>query len=115
MAKRNEFSRQFERLQYMLPTNFTAFEIQEQRDSFQVEKLVYAQSQKDIVDGTHSCTKYQAVIFAALQLQVTVCLFVCLFVCLQVKYYSSSIKFIFFSRIIPTKRAVIRTMTVLSP
>ena len=113
MAKRNEFSRQFERLQYMLPTNFTAFEIQEQRDSFQVEKLVYAQSQKDIVDGTHSCTKYQAVIFAALQLQVTVCLFVCLFVCLlfvcvfvclQIKYYSASIKFIFFSRIIPTKK-----------
>ena len=46
-------------------------------------RLIYVQSQKDIVEGTHPCTKDEAIKFAALQLQVIVC---CLFVCLQVKY-----------------------------
>ena len=32
--------------------------------------LLYVQSQKDIVEGTHPCTKDEAVKFAALQLQV---------------------------------------------
>ena len=38
-------------------------------------RLIYLQSQKDIVEGTHPCSKDEAVKFAALHLQVTICLF----------------------------------------